>query len=262
MIDLSIIIPCFNHGSYIREAINSVLDIEIISYEIIVVNDGSTDEFTIQILLELENEGFKVINQSNLGLAAARNSGISRSKGRFILPLDADNKIVPESIPYQINILNNGDADIIYGNPIFFGELNDIRIFKPTKFDILRIFNGNYIDACAIYRKSVWEVNLGYDTNMKFGHEDWEFWINSYKNGFKFLYINKDFFYYRVLEGSMIVNSNRLNRHSLNRKFIISKHLDLYISLYQDLFRFRNRILSWKNTPFKNVVKSVLKLLK
>lgn len=257
--EISIIIPCYNHGMYIRDAINSVKDIKGVQFEIIIVNDGSTDEYTKQVLNELECEGFTVIHQINLGLGAARNAGIQRAKGKYILPLDSDNKVQPEYIFTAIEILENNISDIVYGNPEFFGEVESSRLFKPSKFDIYEIFNYNYIDACAVYRKIVWEKNCGYETNMPFpGHEDWEFWINAFKNGFKFEYIDKEFYYYRILSDSMIVNTIKNDKHSLNLKYIINKHLDLYICLFYELNYFKKKKLLEQIKPLRTAIKYLL----
>ena len=121
---VSVIIPCYNHGQYIKEAIQSVEECrEKDLYEIIILNDGSTDKYTIEILQELANAGYNVINQANQGLGAARNNAIRMARGKYILPLDSDNKIYPEYIYESIKIL---DAEpgiaMVYGDWEYFGE--------------------------------------------------------------------------------------------------------------------------------------------
>lgn len=263
MILLSIIIPCYNHGLYLREAVYSVCDLQRIPFEIIIVNDGSTDSFTIQVLSELEKEGYRVIHQANLGLGAARNTGISFSKGKYIIPLDSDNKIKHEYVIESMKYLETGAADIVYGNPEFFGEIEASRLFKPDKFDIVKIFKDNYIDACAVYRKTVWEKNNGYETSMPFqGHEDWEFWINAFSNGFKFKYLDISLYYYRICAGSMIVDTRNGDRKSKNHKFIIQKHLDLFIDQYNHLYRFRKSTQLEKSMPLRTALRYFLIWLK
>ena len=250
--DISIIIPCYNHGLYLRDAIESVSSLQGIHFEIIIVNDGSTDAFTIQILSQLENEGYRVIHQPNLGLGAARNTGIGFSKGKYILPLDSDNKIKHEYVVESLKYLETDIADIVYSNPEFFGELEPYRLFKPDKFDIVTIFKDNYIDACAVYRKTVWEKNKGYETNMPFqGHEDWEFWINAYSNGFRFKYLDRSLYYYRMCSNSMIVHTRKENRKTENHKFIIRKHLELFMVQYDHLYHFRKITQLEKSKPLR-----------
>ena len=87
---ISVIIPCYNQGQYVDEAVQSVLAQTYDDFEIIIVNDGSTDEFTNTLLSGYNNQKIKVITTSNQGLSEARNSGIRASAGEHILPPDAD----------------------------------------------------------------------------------------------------------------------------------------------------------------------------
>src|SRR5947209_8221071 len=103
---MSIVIPCFNQGRFIDEALQSLEECNQDLFEIVIVNDGSTDEFTNQRLTALKEQGLNVIFQENKGLGAARNSGIAKSRGRFILPLDADNRIYPEYVSESITVLD------------------------------------------------------------------------------------------------------------------------------------------------------------
>jgi glycosyltransferase involved in cell wall biosynthesis len=88
---VSVIIPCFNHGEFLPEAVASVAAIERPDVELIVVDDGSTDERTCQEIDAIIAQGIKVVRQENKGVAAARNAGVLVAKGQYILPLDADN---------------------------------------------------------------------------------------------------------------------------------------------------------------------------
>ncbi len=100
---ISIIIPCYNMGDFIDEAIQSVLQYPKVElYEIVVINDGSDDPHTISKLKQLESEGIKIIHQENKGLGNARNTGIQVAQGDYILLLDADNKILPEYIIMEV----------------------------------------------------------------------------------------------------------------------------------------------------------------
>jgi len=205
---LSIIIPCYNHGQYIKEALQSVaLCTDTALYEIIIINDGSTDEHTVQVLHELEREGYNIIHQTNLGLGAARNNAIKAARGKYILPLDCDNRIRPEYIYEGINVLNNHlGVAVVYGDAEYFGEKKGRWIVGP--FNLQNLMLNNYIDACAVFRKSVWENLSGYDVHMPImGYEDWDLWLRFALAGQHFYYINKVLFDYRVLSASMS-NSN------------------------------------------------------
>ena len=93
---VSVIIPCYNAGEWIDEAVDSVLSQTYKDYEIIIVNDGSSDPLTQEKLRSYESSSIQVIHQENKGPAAARNTGIRSARGEYILPLDADDMLVPD----------------------------------------------------------------------------------------------------------------------------------------------------------------------
>lgn len=230
---VSIIIPCFNQGHFLEEALNSIKENEInYPVEIIIVNDGSTDSSTNKILEALSrNTKYTVINQKNMGLANARNTGIENSKGKYILPLDADNKITSAYINMALPVLIAGTCDIVYGKAFFFGEVIKGRKFKSRPFNIYHLLEQNFIDACALYRKEVWSKNKGYDNNLDIkAFEDWEFWINAYSNGFKFHFINRKLFYYRITPDSMMSTFPKQNLAKAH-EYVLQKYGSLF--LYQ-----------------------------
>lgn len=234
---ISIIIPCYNHGMYIKDAIESVelcKDKEL--YEIIIMNDGSTDKFTVEILQELAESGYHVINQQNQGLGAARNNAIKQAAGKYILPLDSDNKIRPDYIYESIKILDKQpDIAMVYGDSEYFGEKKGIN--KVGEFNLQRLMLGNFIDACAVYRKSVWEKIDGYDEKMPvMGYEDWDLWLKMALNGFTFRYLNCVMFDYRVRNDSMLHSIDNAKGNEI-REYMNGKYQkSLGYSFINDLF--------------------------
>ena len=115
MAKVSVIIPCYNQGHFLDEAVDSILEQTYANIEIIVVNDGSTDEDTIRRLNNLDSEKATVVTTANQGLAAARNNGILKSNGEYILPLDADDLIAPDYLEKAVAaIAKDPDAGIVY----------------------------------------------------------------------------------------------------------------------------------------------------
>lgn len=222
---ISIVIPCYNHGQYLQQTLNSIQHKNPDDfYEIIIVNDGSTDEGTVATLKEFSDKGYHIIHQTNQGLSAARNTGIQQAKGKYILPLDADNMIKPEYYREALRIMEaDENISIVYSDCILFGERDEIRV--TGTFDPEKLLAGNYIDACAVYRKVVWEKNGGYDIKIPHGfYEDWEFWINSNSNGFKFYYLPQPLFYYRVnTTGLLSVGSDPTKRITVV-DYLVTKH--------------------------------------
>jgi len=230
---ISIIIPCYNQGRYLNDALQSIAALNDSSlYEVIIVNDGSTDAITLSVLNEFETKGHTIINQNNKGLGAARNTGIKAATGKYILPLDCDNKIKPEYIYESIKLLEEDPLlDVVYSNAEYFGD--KAGLWESGDFNLQRLMIENYIDACAVFRKSTWEKIGGYDEKMPvMGYEDWDFWLRIAFNNGNFKYINKVLFYYRYSEKSMIrsIQKDRLTsiysymetKHSkyLNRKYL------------------------------------------
>ncbi|NEN84310.1 glycosyltransferase [Paenibacillus elgii] len=228
---VSVVIPCFNYGNYIKETIDSVLSSYYNNIEIIVVNDGSTDQDTIEVLQQLElNTKLKIIHQDNKGLPAARNTGIRESLGEYILPLDADDLIQPSFITKGVWLLEKESTiGFVYSLVQLFGEVNELWITESFDPDIL--LHHNYIPATALYRKKMWEQIGGYDESMTIGYEDWEFWIRSFSFGWKGRRINEALFLYRK-HGVSMLSDSRL-RHNEIVSYIKEKHTNLYTFKWQ-----------------------------
>jgi len=215
---VSIVIPCYNHGQYIREALDSVEKVADKSlYEIIIVNDGSKDAYTIEMMDKLAAEGYHVINQVNQGLGRTRNNGIRVAKGDYILPLDSDNRIRPEYIYESIKILDaHPEIAMVYGDAQFFGDKDKRHVVG--EFNLQNMMIENQVDACAVYRKSAWEAVGGYDEKMPImGYEDWDMWLNMIFNNYKFHYVPEILFDYRVLGNSMLRSISVTNKKKLFR---------------------------------------------
>jgi len=177
---VSIVILCYNYGHFIEEAIASVEECRAATYELIMVDDGSTDEATVKAMTELKAAGYRLITQRNKGLGAARSAVIAAARGMYILPLDSDNKIRAGFVERAAKILDERlDIGIVYGDFQYFGEAD--ALCRVPQFDIKKMLYQNIIDACALYRKKVWEDCGGYDTQMPVqGIEDWDFWLKAY----------------------------------------------------------------------------------
>jgi len=193
---VSVIIPCYNQGKYIDDAVNSVLNQTYQDFEIIIVNDGSQDQETINILNDYNKSKTRVIHVVNQGVALARNFGIKESKGKYILPLDADDKINCTYLEKAVNILEqNTSIGIVYCEAEYFGT-------KTGKWDLPEynfpgILSSNCIFCSAFYRKSDWEKTTGYNSNMIHGWEDYDFWLSLIELGVEVYRIPEILFLYR-----------------------------------------------------------------
>lgn len=239
---LSVVIPCFNHGQFIMDAVTSVETCQEKAYEIIIVNDGSTDPYTLEVMQNLEQKGYFVINQKNAGLSAARNSGIEAARGEYILPLDSDNKIRPNYISKGIEILDQfPDVGVVYGDANYFGEKTGL--WKMQGFDLRQLLLSNFIDACAVFRKSIW-LNYKYDDSMRLGWEDWDFWLGVAGAGWKFYYVPEILFDYQVRTGSMVSQCKIPENQKILNEYVAQKHASLLKSEYKKLLVDHKRVLA------------------
>ena len=187
----------------LREALASVEQARNANMiEVIIVDDGSSEAETTRILNEVAEAGHCVVPQPNRGASAARNAGIRLAKGEFILPLDSDNRLRDVYLDEAVSLLkNNPSIGVIYTDAEYFGERSG-RWHVPN-FNLLSLVRMNFIDACALYRKKLWEELGGYDEQMVCtGLEDWDFWLRVACHGGSFLHLPKIGFDYRVRRDS------------------------------------------------------------
>src|SRR5438552_7880593 len=218
---VSIVIPCHNHGVMLREALASVEEVRNENLlEVIIVDDGSSDAETIRILKEVTDAGYKVVSQPNLRVSAARNTGIRLANGEFILPLDNDNRLRDVYLKEGVKLLkDNPGIGVIYADAEYFGEKTGR--WHVQEFDLLSLIRKNFIDACALYRKALWEQVGGYDEQMPWmGLEDWDFWLRVACHGGSFFHLPEIGFEYRVRADSLIARTigfdGRVAREDLN----------------------------------------------
>lgn len=201
---VSVIVPCYNMGNYASDCINSVLAQTYSNWECIIVDDGSTDN-TREISLQLTtlDDRIKYYKKENGGLSSTRNFGIKQANGQFILPLDVDDIISKNYVEEAVEAFNqNPDLKLVYCEAEFFGEKNGPWI--QQEFNLKDLARTNMIFCTAMFKKEDWVSVNGYDENMKFGWEDWEFWISILKNGGEVKRLPLVGFFYRIRSTSML----------------------------------------------------------
>ena len=232
-VDRSGVIPGSDYGQLLVDAVASVERNAPPGSELLVVNDGSTQPRTREVLDVLRRAGYRILDQENGGLAAARNRGVREARGRYILPLDADNRMVPEFAAVAMRAL---DADpglgVVYGDRIDFGARSG-RLRVPD-FDFDTLLWSNFIDACAIYRREVWAEGDGYDAGAAVW-EDWELWISAAERGWRFARLDRPGFEYRVRPNSMLVVAERDGRFRTACDHVYRKHRALYVERFESV---------------------------
>lgn len=255
---ISVITPCFNHGEFLGEAVASVLNAKRDDIELIVVDDGSTDELTLRVTDALREQGVSVIRQNNKGLSAARNTGIAASRGRYIFPLDADDRMCTGWIDQGIHILDsNSGVGVVHGDTEFSGTQSGLHRGSPLDLGLLLL--RNCVPASALYRKAVWLQNGGYDESMHHGFEDWDFWVGAAERGWRFYYLPEALFVYRKATESMLTRSWPFEAEAA--EFIVRKHSTLYRDGMLRLLDERDSLLAQRESV-KWTARNLRRLLK
>jgi O-antigen biosynthesis protein len=210
---ISVIIPCFNQGQYVDGAVNSVLNQTFQDFEIIIVNDGSTDEFTVKKLHDYLKPKTRVIHTENRGLAAARNKGYQSSKGEFIQFLDADDTILPSKFEEQLNVFNRfPEIEVCYSDYKIY-DINKKSYLKlpekrflgddPLNDFLFRWERGLSIPIhCALLKRGIWGSKLPFNEELK-SKEDWLMWCELAMRNTRFHYLNKEYAIYMFHDNNM-----------------------------------------------------------
>jgi glycosyltransferase involved in cell wall biosynthesis/tetratricopeptide (TPR) repeat protein/GT2 family glycosyltransferase len=225
---VSVIVPLYNAAAFIAETLQSVVNQSYQDWEIIVVNDGCTDnsiEIVRKFIRKNSERSIYIIEQKNQGETAARNRGIGECRGKYVLPLDADDKIHPHMLEKCVRVLEeSSDISIVYTDVQEFGDKH--RMVPAAEYSLSTLCKFNYIVSCALFRKEVWEKARGYNANMKDCYEDWDFWICAGEKGFVGKRIPEALFYYRKRNNSGY--SRSLERDKEAKARIITNHQKLF----------------------------------
>jgi glycosyltransferase involved in cell wall biosynthesis len=192
---LSVVVLCYNYGQYIREALQSLASQTFRDFQVIVVDDGSTDEQTVWVLEELRREGVRVLRQEHSGTGEARNYGISMAIGKYVCTLDADDTVEPTYFEKCLALVeSNPGVTFVYPLLKAFGAEHRIGVTKP--FDLRLLLAYNHVAASAIFLRAAWTAVGGFDSSMP-AYVDWEFWIRLAEKGYRGRLIPEPLFNWR-----------------------------------------------------------------
>lgn len=193
---VSVIMPCYNDGLYIEEAIKSVKEQTYENIELIVIDDGSDDEETINILTRLEKE-VVLLHTNHLRPAGARNFGIKRASGKYIMPVDSDDIIDKDYIKKAVEIIESDkNIGVVYCEADLFGEKTGKWELPKYSFD--KMLLDNIVFVTALFYKEDWDKVGGFNENMKAGMEDYDFWLGILGLGKEIYQIPEILFHYRI----------------------------------------------------------------
>lgn len=231
---VSVITPCYNQAEYLPDALESVLQQTYTNWECIIISDGSPDNVSDKAAEYIKRDKrFSFYDTQNGGPSAARNFGISRAQGEFILPLDGDDKISANYIEECVKeMIKSPGIKLVYGAGKKFGIINEVWKLKTYSWE--KLLFGNMIHPCGLYRKKDWEASNGYDVNMLDGIEDWEFWINLLKENHTVIMLNDITFYHRVKDSSRTTELAKGEKEAKMKRYVFCKHAVLYEDYFID----------------------------
>lgn len=249
---ISIIVPCYNQANYLTATVESALESSYPDLEVIIINDGSTDN-SREVAEEL-TEKYKnvyLLNQPNEGVTKARNTGIEFCNGKYILPLDGDDLISKEYISEAINVLENRpEVKVVYCQAVKFNESGQ-KPWKLKDFNLNLLARDNMIFVSGIFRKTDCLAVGGFSDDMKMGREDWEFWIKMLKNGGEVVRLPFVGFYYRLHAGSKRKKTGTSQKKKERIAYLNAKHMDFFKRELNGPLRFQR---TWSK-PYNSVMK-------
>ncbi|MGJ8684490.1 MAG: glycosyltransferase [Nonlabens sp.] len=266
MVKVSVIVPCYNQGEFLDECLQSVLNQSYEDWECIIVNDGSTDNSEDILRRWIQNDSrFSLMSIENAGVSNARNQGITKAKGEYILPLDADDYIHENYLESAFDIFNTSPScKVVYGAVMMVGEKN--KKWELPEFSMKELAISNIIPVSGIYRKEEWQRIGGYDVKLDKGLEDWEFWIHLLKDDPVVKFIDEISLYYRIKPESRNTGVNQLLQAEI-QSYVFNKHANYYMKTfgsYHELLK-KLKYQEMELTGFKNslnykIFKSIRKI--
>ncbi len=214
--DVTVIVPVYNYADFVAEALQSVAAQTLEVLDLVVIDDASPDDSQEMVRAWLTAHGGRfnrvtvLRHVENAGLGFARNSGFAAAESRFVLPLDADNRLRPEACATLLAALQGSDAAFAYPAIAQFGQKGEV--FGGEAYSTLRLQCGNYIDAMALVRKSAWAEAGGYD-HVQYGWEDYDFWCRLAERGHFGLAVPELLADYRVHAASMLHTTTEIQDH-------------------------------------------------
>ncbi len=259
---VSFIIPYYNAGATINDTIDSILNQSYPHFDIWLINDGSTDQFSLDQLKQFEgNEKIHLLHQENNGPSTARNKAIQLCSAEFIVPLDADDLVEATTLSACVTrAISDKEIGVVYGNLHYFGESNELK--KQQVFALERQLLWNQLAVCCLIRKEVFSTVGYYDEHLsKLGLEDWEFWLRVGQSNWKFSKMEEVHFRIRVVGSSRTYEV--ANKHLTEiKKYVYEKHSNLLAQQFEAFYYDKKMLLETPDYRLGKFLLSPLRWIK
>jgi len=221
---ISVITPCYNHGRYLADALASVVAQTFGGWELVIVDDGSTDDSATiaeRLIARYPGHSMRLLRQENQGLSASRNNGIRLARGAYILPLDADDQIEPDMLAETLAVLERRpEVGFVYTDVWMFGEEN--RVWSGGAYSLDKLRFDCPMVPMTLFRKQAWAATGGFRRDLRpQGYEDWDFWLSLAAAGWQGDHIARPLVRYRRDNSSMLATARR---HDLELRAQIVLH--------------------------------------
>jgi glycosyltransferase involved in cell wall biosynthesis len=214
---VSIIVPAYNAEYYLEQTLESALAQTVRDFEILIVDDGSTDA-TVRIAQHFEDRDprIRLLRQQRQGVSAARNAAMAAAQGTYFALLDSDDLWTPGYLAAQLQVLHDHpDIDVVSANAINLGGELDRTVWKTVRpglhpvslLTLIRIEDS--VSIMSVFRRRVWEQLGGFDATM-YGNEDYDFWLRAAAQGVGILFNATPLAYYRRRTDSMSANEAQM----------------------------------------------------
>ncbi|WP_312339742.1 glycosyltransferase [Sphingobacterium sp.] len=247
---ISIVMPVYNTAMYVDVAIQSIINQTYCYFELILINDGSTDQ-SLSILEKwvMSDKRVKLFSQENQGLSAARNKGLSLAKGQYIYFMDSDDILRADALSICLAYCEKQDLDFVYFDASVFADNSDESILKDFHYSRLKtsaytVFSGpdalqqqlkadDFFSSACMYliRKDILDRH-GFGFERGIVHEDELFTVLLYLAADRVAYIPQQFFQRRVRPDSIM--TSRLKLFNVKCYFIVAQRLKEYGKNYPD----------------------------
>jgi glycosyltransferase involved in cell wall biosynthesis len=220
---ISVLMPCFNQGAFVDEAIESVLAQTFQDFEIVVVDDGSDDSQTVARLRDLRAPRTTVHRTDNCGLPAARNFAARHASGAFFCALDADDRLAPAWFERALAAFDARPNLAFVSHWLeTFGD--EHWQWTPESCTLPALLARNTVNGAALVRRQAFEAVGGYDESMREGCEDWDFWLRLVEHGYEGTIIPEVLFHYRRTATSMSRTMTASGAYERSLRTLVRKH--------------------------------------
>jgi len=242
---VTIVIPCFNHGRFVRQAVDSALAQRGAEVSVVVVQDGSTDGETPAACDACSGERVLVIHQENRGLPAARNRGALVADSEYLVFLDADDWLEPEFVS-KLAAAMDRDPDQETISHAYCQERLVERgtgIWKVPDWDPVLMMITNLHPVTTLVRRDRFQAVGGFDESMRFGYEDWDLWLKFVERGWRGVRVAEPLFTWRRHSQTTMI-MNVIKDHEALYAGIRARHAELYSRHAEDLIVRSNTLMS------------------